>query len=94
MRKVADSYSPRVSFDERDGWGVVKVDSLKNVDIKSIPTDGVMPNVVGMGLRDALFMLESRGLKVRFTGSGTVVRQSLPAGHRIRQGESVSIPLK
>lgn len=94
VRKVADSYSPRVSFDERDGWGVVKVDSLKNVDIKSIPTDGVMPNVVGMGLRDALFMLESRGLKVRFTGSGTVVRQSLPAGHRIRQGESVSITLK
>lgn len=94
VRKVADSYSPRISFDKRDGWGVVKVDTMQNIDVRSIQQEGVMPNVVGMGLRDALFMLESRGLNVRFTGSGTVVRQSIPADRRIRQGESVSITLK
>lgn len=94
VRKVADSYSPRVSFDERNGWGVVKVDSLKNVDVRSIKGEDVMPNVVGMGLRDAVYMLESRGLTVRFTGSGTVVRQSLPAGRKIRSGESVTITLR
>ena len=94
VRKVADSYSPRVSFDQRDGWGVVKIDTMQNVDVRSFHEEDKMPNVVGMGLRDALFVLESRGLNVRFSGSGTVVRQSLPAGRKIRQGESVSITLK
>ena len=94
VRKIADSYSPRVSFDKRDGWGVVKQDEMLNVDVRSIQDEGVMPNVVGMGLRDAIYLLESRGLNVRFTGSGAVVHQSLPAGRKIRQGESVSITLK
>lgn len=94
VRKVADKYSPRVSFDEREGWGQVKIDEQQNVDVRSIRGDDVMPNVVGMGLRDALYMLESRGLTVRFTGSGTVVRQSLPAGRKIREGESVAITLR
>lgn len=94
VRKVADKFSPRVSFDKRDGWGVVKVDTLKNVDIRSIEGEQVMPNVKGMGLRDAIYMLESRGLTVRFSGAGVVQSQSIPAGRRIKSGESVTITLR
>lgn len=94
VRKVADKYSPRISFDKRDGWGTAKVDTLKNIDVRSIEDDDTMPNVVGMGLRDALYMLESRGLTVRFSGSGAVRSQSIPAGHKIKSGQSVTITLK
>ena len=53
-----------------------------------------MPDVRGMGLKDALFILESRGLKVRFTGQGAVTQQSISAGTRIVPGTAVSITLK
>ena len=94
VRRVADKFSPRVSFDKRDGWGAVKVDTLKNVDIRSIEGEQVMPNVKGMGLRDAVYMLESRGLTVRFSGAGMVQSQSIPAGQKIKSGESVTLTLK
>lgn len=94
VRRVADRFSPRVSFDKRDGWGVARVDTLRNVDVRSFEDMNLMPNVVGMGLRDALYILESRGLTVRFSGSGEVREQSIPAGRRVSAGESVTIILK
>ena len=95
VRRVADRLSPRASFESRTGWGRVTVDSLSNVVITSLPGDrGVMPDVRGMGLKDALFVLESRGLKVRFSGRGAVTQQSITAGARIAPGTAVVITLK
>ena len=94
VRRVADKFSPRVSFTDREGWGVAKMDTLKNVDIKTIEDNALMPNVVGMGLKDALYILESRGLDVHFSGRGTVRSQSIPAGRKIATGQNVSLTLK
>ena len=95
IRRVADKFSPRASFDQRTGWGRARVDSLSNVIITSLPPEtGTMPDVRGMGLKDALFVLESRGLKVRFSGVGAVTQQSIPAGARITPGSTVGITLK
>ena len=55
---------------------------------------GTMPDVTGMGLSDAVFILESRGAKVSFSGSGSVVEQSIAAGTRLRGGEQVRLRLK
>ena len=41
-----------------------------------------------MGARDAVFMLEKRGLRVSISGRGKVISQSLPVGHKIRKGEA------
>jgi cell division protein FtsI (penicillin-binding protein 3) len=52
-----------------------------------------VPSVVGMGLKDALFLLENRGLKVFFSGYGKVVSQSLSPGAQAA-GQSISIKLE
>lgn len=52
-----------------------------------------IPNVVGMGLRDALFLLENCGLKVDPHGVGKVRRQSITAGTPIK-GQYVRIYLE
>lgn len=57
-------------------------------------TEGLMPKVVGMGLRDAMFMLENSGLRVHYTGRGRVARQSPQPGVRISRGATVSIELR
>ena len=51
-----------------------------------------VPNVVGMGLRDAMFILESAGLHVRFSGVGKVVGQSVEAGAGAN-GQTVALEL-
>ncbi|KQR72717.1 penicillin-binding protein [Pedobacter sp. Leaf176] len=54
---------------------------------------GVMPNVAGMGLKDALYLLGNAGLKTRVTGSGKVIRQSVQAGTKVGKGLQVDIQL-
>lgn len=94
IRRVADKFSPRVSFTDRNGWGVARADTLRNIDVKTIEDNSLMPNVVGMGLKDALYILESRGLRVQISGKGTVRSQSIPAGRKIGAGASVSLSLR
>lgn len=55
---------------------------------------GVMPDVTGMGLKDALFLLEQQGLRVIVTGKGSVVKQSLAPGTLISKGLPVVIDLE
>ncbi|MEN9639302.1 MAG: hypothetical protein RLZZ262_1170 [Bacteroidota bacterium] len=55
---------------------------------------GMVPNVVGMGLQDALFLLESQGMKVRVDGKGTVLRQSVPPGSSVKNNPLILIELK
>lgn len=54
---------------------------------------GIMPDVSGMGARDAVYLLETKGLKVRISGRGKVHEQSLAPGHRIRKGEMCMLKL-
>ena len=55
--------------------------------------DKQMPNVKGMGLKDALFLLESLGLKVTVNGKGKVNTQSLAPGSQITKGQAVQLQL-
>lgn len=45
--------------------------------------NGLVPNVVGMGIRDAIFILENRGMSVKVNGFGRVREQSVPAGSKL-----------
>ena len=47
---------------------------------------GIVPNVLGMGARDAVYQLEVRGVKARLRGRGRVKSQSIYAGTAIKQG--------
>jgi cell division protein FtsI (penicillin-binding protein 3) len=53
----------------------------------------MMPNVRGMGLKDALYLLESMGAKVSVKGKGKVNTQSLPAGTALAKGTAVQLEL-
>ena len=53
-----------------------------------------MPDVRGMGLKEAVFLLESRGLRVAFTGKGAVREQTLPPGAKIQRGQTVTLKLR
>ena len=52
-----------------------------------------MPNIKGMGLNDVLFLLENYGLKVNYSGRGSVKEQSITKGAQIRRGQNLTIVL-
>ena len=54
---------------------------------------GTVPNVIGMGLQDALYLLEDSGLRVKVNGRGMVLKQSLDAGIKINRGSQITIDL-
>ena len=55
--------------------------------------NNLMPNVKGMGLKDAIFILNTLGLKVKAIGEGKVVYQSVNPSVEIKKGEEVILKL-
>ena len=55
---------------------------------------GHIPNVIGMGARDAVYQIEKRGVRVRLKGRGRVVKQSLEPGHAIKKGDICELQLE
>lgn len=55
---------------------------------------GTVPDITGMGARDAVYMMESRGIKTRLYGRGKVVKQSLMPGTPVKRGAFCAITLE
>jgi len=53
----------------------------------------IMPSVTGMGLKDAIYLLERIGLAVEFHGTGKVSKQSVEAGKEVSRGQKVNLTL-
>ncbi|CAN5882101.1 penicillin-binding protein [soil metagenome] len=51
------------------------------------------PDVTGMGLKDAVYLLENKGFITAVSGRGRVINQSVPAGTAYRKGQKISIVL-
>lgn len=50
-----------------------------------------VPNVIGLTIKDAIYMLENLGMKVKFSGKGKVVRQSIAPGTKFDKKNSVIV---
>jgi cell division protein FtsI (penicillin-binding protein 3) len=66
---------------------------LKTSLTSTSASGSVTPNVVGLGLKDAVYLLENMGLKVTATGRGRVVNQSLTAGTNFTKTQTISLIL-
>lgn len=67
----------------------------EDMQLASATFDGKkVPRVIGMGAKDAVYLLESLGLKVRINGMGKVRSQSIPAGNTIVKGKTIQLKLQ
>jgi cell division protein FtsI (penicillin-binding protein 3) len=75
-------------------WQKIIVSSNEAIANKAnVFTKGIMPDVTGMGVKDAIFLLENRGLKIAIQGRGKVYNQSITAGTNFTKGEKVNLYL-
>ncbi len=95
VREVSGELNIKLADDARRGdWVRTRTDST-TVAVAAVSTaGGTVPQVVGMGLKDAMYAIESRGLKVDFAGKGKVAAQSPAAGETVKPGATISITLK
>lgn len=81
----------------RDGyWRMAQLQNKQaamNTPAYASGASRLMPNVVGMGLKDAIYLLENKGLAVEVKGRGRVVDQSLSAGLAFNKGQKVQLLL-
>lgn len=69
-------------------------DTARNTVVKSRSVyKGIVPNVEGMSLRDAVYLLEREGLTVHIEGSGRVKAQSIVPGTPAEKGKTIRIEL-
>ena len=87
-RDEKSSFTPDVKTGDTEAAGYV----MSSLGLKGQRTNApktsldIIPNVVGMGARDAVYQLESRGVKARVRGRGKVKSQSIFAGTAVKQG--------
>lgn len=75
------------------GWVSVHRTDEGLLEREETMNKGVMPDVRGMSLKDALFLLENEGLVVALNGAGRVVSQSVKPGVKIEKDVLVELKL-
>ncbi len=75
-------------------WGKSEINN-DGIVFNSIKQNAkLVPNVKNMGAKDAVYLLEGTGLKVRLNGIGRVTSQSIPPGSYLHKGQTIVLTLK
>lgn len=76
------------------GWVQIYNDSLCYQLKELTINEKLVPNVLGMGARDAVYLLEKAGMQVNLTGAGKVISQSFRPGSKVVRGTTISLVLQ
>lgn len=79
---------------ETDANWVTYKRKVNNMELTEKPiNEKLVPNVQGMGLKDAIYLLENYGLQVHVKGKGRVRQQSISPGTTAGKGQTITIEL-
>lgn len=67
--------------------------NFREVDFEKQLKKGIMPNLQGLSAKDALYILENNGVKVKILGFGSVKKQSIEAGRKFNRGNKITLTL-
>ncbi|MDP2041771.1 MAG: penicillin-binding protein [Algoriphagus sp.] len=93
LQGIFDELGIKVKSPSTEDWVKASLIS-ENFDLRINETEKpTVPDVSGMPLRDALFVLENKGLKVNYSGKGRVVEQSLAPGTQLSPNATINLVL-
>lgn len=75
-------------------WGTCEQTDSGLALTPQVTEGGKMPNLTGMGAKDAVYALQNAGLKAGISGAGRVVRQSIAPGTAVSKGTKVHLTLE
>ncbi|MEP3388556.1 MAG: penicillin-binding protein, partial [Reichenbachiella sp.] len=78
---------------EESDWVKARINN-NSIDWSKLDTkESVVPDVRGMTLRDALYLLENKNLKVTYSGNGRVTQQSVVPGSNTNSANEINLTL-
>lgn len=93
LKTLYESFNYQTVLEKYSDWSSFKADSTKVELIALTINPLLVPNVRGMGTRDAIYLLETAGLRVNVIGRGLVSSQSLRAGSSVEKGMKITLNL-
>ncbi len=77
-------------------WGDIDIDTLTSqLSVRGVElASNTVPDVTGMGARDAVYALQEAGMSVRLSGNGKVISQSVAAGTKNVRGGTIVLSLE
>ncbi len=84
---------PVIVTDSIDEWAITLPEENDVVLRTRRIAENVVPNVKGMSAKDAIYILEKIGLKVRLHGKGAIIKQSINPGSSISRGKEIVLEL-
>jgi cell division protein FtsI (penicillin-binding protein 3) len=97
VKTLYAGYNGPVSQDEwleKFGFEPEIVSGSKPESFDEFVSSKKIPDVRGMGVSDAVFILENLGLKTKITGKGIVKSQSISAGSPVKRGDEIYLTLE
>jgi cell division protein FtsI (penicillin-binding protein 3) len=93
INEVLGEFDVRYKKTSKEEWVATREsgDTIRLVGVSL--KEGLVPDVRGMSLRDAVYLLENSGLRVRYSGKGKVLRQSPEHGAKVYEGSVVSLDM-
>lgn len=95
LEMVGEKMKPMMIEDQNILSKKLPVKRLPSQRLVAVPPKGVnvVPDLTGMGLKDAIFILENMGLSVKIIGRGVIAKQSIAPGTHITKGTEIIIEL-
>lgn len=97
MREIVDAIyalGPEWGTELNTSAKVPKMTSDTGSAAKPESKNPTVPNVMGLGLKDAMYVIENSGFRCKYTGTGHVVSQNPRNGQKAADGSSITITLK
>jgi cell division protein FtsI (penicillin-binding protein 3) len=93
LKTVFGAMKVKLKSHDTDAEWVATVTKETRVEANERVLDGRVPNVLGMGAMDAIYVLENQGLTVKLNGSGVVKKQSIAHGVEYFKGQQIILEL-
>ncbi len=93
VSEIVDELSLNTKVDGQGDWARLAEGKEIGMEVKNILDKNLIPELFGMGIRDAVYLLENRGLHVLYSGVGRIKNQSIQSGQPIIKGSTIYLTL-
>lgn len=84
-----------VDYSMTDEWVTIESSNYGETSIRKADLEpNIVPNVIGMDITDAIYLLENMGIKTYFSGQGTIKEQSIQPGTPIKKDCTIHLKLE
>lgn len=93
IHRILEELGVKANPTQSEEW-VIALENGNKIQLHANDTDKpVVPDVSGLPLRDALFILENKGIKVNYSGKGLVRQQSINPGTSLSPNITINLVL-